>query len=130
MHGHGVGISASWSCVSPPATLATWLTNRVVSFGSTVGYNIRVTAVPLGDARDHLSEYVSDVERTHHRVTITRHGRPLAVLISPDDLAELEETVAVFTTPGALEAIREGQADAAAGRFADNEDVQARYRVR
>jgi antitoxin YefM len=129
MHGHGVGISASWSRVSPPATLATWLTNRVVSLARLLA-TIRVTAVPLGDARDRLSEYVSDVERTHHRVTITRHGRPVAVLISPDDLAELEETVAILTTPRALKAIREGQADAAAGRFADNEDVQARYRVR
>jgi antitoxin YefM len=88
-----------------------------------------VTVVPLGDARDHLSEYVSDVERTHDRVTITRHGRAVAVLISPDDLAALEETVAVLTTPGALEAIREGQADAEAGRFADNDDLKARYHL-
>jgi antitoxin YefM len=86
-----------------------------------------MTVVPLGDARDHLSEYVSDVERTHDRVTITRHGQAVAVLISPDDLAALEETVAVLTTPGALEAIREGQADAEAGRFADNDDLRARY---
>ena len=69
------------------------------------------------------------MERTHDRVTITRHGRAVAVLISPDDLAALEETVAVLTTPGALEAIREGQADAEAGRFADNDDLKARYHL-
>lgn len=86
-----------------------------------------MTGVPLGDARDHLSEYVSDVERTHNRVTITRHGRAAAVLVSPDDLAALEETVAILTTPGAVEAIGEGQADAAAGRFADNDAVRRRH---
>jgi prevent-host-death family protein len=88
-----------------------------------------MAAVPLGDARNRLSEYVTDVERTHERVTITRHGRPAAVLISVDDLASLEETLEILGTPGALEAIREGQADAAAGRFVDNDQLKARYGI-
>ncbi|MHB8506315.1 MAG: type II toxin-antitoxin system Phd/YefM family antitoxin [Acidimicrobiales bacterium] len=67
-----------------------------------------MTTVPLGEAKDHLSEYITAVERTHDRVVITRHGRPAGVLISPDDLAALEETVDVLTTPGASEAIAEG----------------------
>lgn len=88
-----------------------------------------MTAVPLGEARDRLSEYIADVERTHQRITITRHGRPAAVLISADDLASIEETLKILGTPGAVQAIREGQADAAAGRFADNDEVRARYGV-
>lgn len=85
--------------------------------------------VVLGEARDRLSEYVTDVERTHERVTITRHGHPAAVLISADDLASLEETLEILGTPGAAQAIREGQADAAAGRLADNQVIKARYGV-
>lgn len=85
--------------------------------------------VPLGDARNELSRYVADVETTHERVTITRHGKPAAVLISPDDLESLEETLDILSTPGALEAIREGEADAKAGRFVDIEDVKARYGI-
>jgi antitoxin YefM len=88
-----------------------------------------MTVVPLGEARNRLSEYVAEVERTHERVTITRHGHPAAVLISADDLASIEETLDVLRTPGALEAIGEGAADAAAGRFADNEEIKARYGV-
>ena len=88
-----------------------------------------MTAVPLGEARDRLSEYVADVERTHERVTITRHGRPAAVLISPDDLAALEETLQILGTPGAVDAIREGQADARAGRVVDNDELRARHRA-
>jgi len=49
-----------------------------------------MTSVPLGEAKNRLSEYVTDVERTHDRVLITRHGHPAAVLISPEDLAALE----------------------------------------
>ncbi|MGL5819120.1 MAG: type II toxin-antitoxin system Phd/YefM family antitoxin [Phycicoccus sp.] len=86
-----------------------------------------MTAVPLGEARDRLSEYVASVQRTHERVTITRHGHPAAVLISADDLAAIEETMDILGTPDAVDAVREGVADAASGRFADNDKIKARY---
>lgn len=89
-----------------------------------------MTSVPLAEAKNRLSEYVSDVERTHDRVTITRHGRTAAVLISADDLAALEETVDILATPGATEAIAEGLADLAAGRTADNEALRGRFAAR
>lgn len=98
-------------------------------FAPSFGYSRAVTAVPLGEARDRLSEYVADVQRTHERVTITRHGHPAAVLISADDLASIEETLEILGTPGAAEAIREGQSDAASNRFADNDEIKARYGV-
>jgi prevent-host-death family protein len=86
-----------------------------------------VTFVPLGRARNRLSEYVADVERTHERITITRHGHPAAVLISADELAAVEETLEVLRTPGSVEAIQEGLADAAAGRFVNNDEIRGRY---
>jgi prevent-host-death family protein len=89
-----------------------------------------MTTVPLAEAKNRLSEYVSEVERTHDRVTITRHGRTAAVLISSDDLAELEETVDILAQPGTAEAIAEGLADLAAGRVADNAALLARYTAR
>ena len=89
-----------------------------------------MTSVPLAEAKNRLSEYVSEVERTHDRVTITRHGRTAAVLISADDLAALEETVDLLTTRGLSEAIAEGLADLAAGRIADNAAIRARYTAR
>lgn len=85
--------------------------------------------VPLGDARNELSQYVAEVERTHERVTITRDGHPAAVLISADDLAALEETLDILGTPGAAEAIREGQADGAAGHYAGNDQLKFRYGI-
>lgn len=61
---------------------------------------------PLRAVRDHLSEVVDRVEKQHERVTITRNGRAAAVLISPEDLAELEETLSVLGDPAALADIR------------------------
>jgi len=45
---------------------------------------------PLRVVRDHLSEVVDRVEHQHERVVITRNGHAAAVLISPEDLAQLE----------------------------------------
>ena len=86
-----------------------------------------MTVVPLGEARDRLSELVSEVSTTHDRIVITRHGHADAVLISPDDLESLEETLSILSDPEALEGLREGIADANAGRFADADAIRARY---
>lgn len=74
-----------------------------------------MTSEPLHSVRDHLSEVVDRVEDQHERVIITRNGRDAAVLISPDDLAELEETIAVLSDPEALADIREADAAYARG---------------
>ncbi|MBK5306422.1 MAG: type II toxin-antitoxin system Phd/YefM family antitoxin [Frankiaceae bacterium] len=64
----------------------------------------------LRAVRDHLSEVIDRVEQHHERVVVTRNGRPAAVLISPDDLAQLEETLDVLRDAEALADIREADA--------------------
>lgn len=70
---------------------------------------------PLRSVRDHLSEVIDRVEAQHERVVVTRNGRAAAVLISPEDLAQLEETIAVLSDPEALKDIRDADAAYAAG---------------
>lgn len=70
---------------------------------------------PLRSVRDHLSEVVDRVEDHHERITITRNGREAAVIISPEDLAQLEETISVLNDPEALADIREADAAYAKG---------------
>lgn len=66
-----------------------------------------MTTTSLRDIRDHLSDYVDRVEREHDRIVLTRNGRAAAVLISPEDLAQLEETIDVLRDQQALADIRE-----------------------
>ncbi len=79
--------------------------------------------LPLVDARNRLSELVAEVEATHARVTITKHGHPAAVLISPEDLAAIEETLDVLADPEALAEIRESEAEASRGEFTSAEEM-------
>ncbi|HEX4472057.1 MAG TPA: type II toxin-antitoxin system Phd/YefM family antitoxin [Nocardioides sp.] len=62
---------------------------------------------PLRDVRNHFSDVIARVEREHERVTVTRNGRAAAVILSLDDLEELEETLVVLSDPQALADIRE-----------------------
>jgi antitoxin YefM len=84
-------------------------------------------SVPIGEAKNRLSEFIAAIERTHERIMITRHGHPAAVLISPEDLADLDETVDILMTTGAPEAIAEGLADLDGGRIADNDVLRVRF---
>jgi antitoxin YefM len=52
-----------------------------------------MTTIPLAALRSDLSAHIASVEATHDRVAITRNGRVVAVLIAPDDLESLEETI-------------------------------------
>ncbi len=74
-----------------------------------------------------MSELITEVERTHERVTVTRHGRPVAVVLSPDDLESLEETLDILSQPGALAEIRDSADDIAAGRTVSIEDIRAEF---
>lgn len=65
--------------------------------------------VPLSEAKDKLSGLVEDVDRTHEIVTITRHGRAAAVLMSADDLESLHETLYWLSQPGIREDVTEAR---------------------
>lgn len=70
---------------------------------------------PLRDVRANFSDVVDRVSKHHERVTVTKNGRPVAVVMSPDDLAALEETLDVLSDPSALADIREADAARARG---------------
>lgn len=63
---------------------------------------------PLTDAKANLSALVDELQRTHEPVTITRHGKVAAVLIAPEDLATLMETLEWLADPGHAAELNEG----------------------
>ncbi|MHB1345639.1 MAG: type II toxin-antitoxin system Phd/YefM family antitoxin [Thermoleophilia bacterium] len=83
--------------------------------------------LPLADVKARLSELVERVASEHDRVLITRRGRPAAVLMSPDDLEALEETLDLLSGPDAIGEIRRAEADLDAGLGFSAADVRAKY---
>jgi antitoxin YefM len=55
--------------------------------------------LPLAEVKAKFSEMVDRVEQQHDRITVTRNGRPAAVLMSADDLAALEDTLELLSDP-------------------------------
>jgi prevent-host-death family protein len=63
--------------------------------------------LPLATVKARFSELVDRVARQQDRVIVTRKGRPAAVLVSPEDLDSLEETLAVLSDPELMVQVRE-----------------------
>ena len=84
----------------------------------------------LTDAKARLSELVSRVQAHHERVTITLHGKASAVLISPDDLERMEETIAALTDADLTLQLVASESDLSAGRTESLDDVREAMRAR
>jgi antitoxin YefM len=71
--------------------------------------------LPFSEVKAHLSEVADRVEREHDRILVTRNGRPSFVLLSPDDLASLEETVDILQDDELMDSLRTSRRQAAIG---------------
>ena len=83
--------------------------------------------LPLAEIKKRLSEIVDGVEQRHDRVVLTRNGRPAAVILSPEDLESLEETLDILSDPKAMREIRKAEREIDAGDAITVEDLRAKY---
>lgn len=70
--------------------------------------------VPVRELRSRLADLLDEVAHRREHVTITRRGRPSAVLVPVDEYAALEETAEILSDEDTLDAIRQGLDDIAA----------------
>jgi len=83
--------------------------------------------LPLAEIKKRLSEVVDGVEERHDRVVLTRNGRPAAVILSPDDLEALEESLEILSNPKAVREIRAAEAEINRGRSLTADELRAKY---
>lgn len=83
--------------------------------------------LPLAYVKAHLSEIVDRVERQHDRVVLTRNGRPAVVLVSPEDLEALEETLDILSDENALREIQEAREEVSRGDTVDGDLLRSKY---
>ncbi|MFZ4388147.1 MAG: type II toxin-antitoxin system Phd/YefM family antitoxin [Chthoniobacterales bacterium] len=85
-----------------------------------------MTTTSLATVKAQLSAFVESVHGTHERVVITRNGEPAAVLISPDDLESLEETITLLSDHEAMAEINEARKAIAQGDLVDMSKIMRR----
>jgi len=83
--------------------------------------------LPLAEIKARLSEIVDRIEHEHERIVLTRHGRPAAVIMSPEDLAALEDTLELLSDPSAKAEIEAARDDVAQGRTFGADQLRAKY---
>src|SRR5450755_4313575 len=91
---------------------------------------LTMTVLPLGDVKSHLSELVGRVHDHHERVTVTVHGRPSAVLIAPEDLEALEETLEIMRDAATMNRLAESDAELARGEYVSADELAEAVRRR
>lgn len=83
--------------------------------------------LPLAEIKARLSEIVDRVEVQHQRVTLTKNGRPAAVLISPEDLEALEDTLEILSNPSAVKEIQRARDEIRRGKGITGDELRAKY---
>lgn len=71
--------------------------------------------LPFSEVKAHLSELADRVEIEHDRIMVTRNGRPSFVLMSPDDLESLEETLDIVRDDELMKSLRRSRKEADLG---------------
>ncbi len=83
--------------------------------------------LPLANVKSKFSEMVDRVEHTHDRIIVTRNGRPAAVLISPEELESLEDTLELLSDPEAMRELAESRKANESGDFIDGDELRRRF---
>src|SRR5439155_13371595 len=85
--------------------------------------------LPLAEAKAKLSGLIDDVARHDERVTITKQGRPAAVLMSHEEATSLDATLEIMSDPEFYaEILRNRRAlDRGKGRAYDLDEILEEY---
>lgn len=84
----------------------------------------------LASVKAHFSHVIDEVAGTHERVTVTKNGSPVAVILAVEDYESLVETLEILSDPKAVAEIREAESQMSDGEVYDEADVRAALAAR
>lgn len=67
-----------------------------------------MNTISVSEAKMKLSSLVDSVQKTDEEVVITKNGRPVAVLVSPDEFESWRETMRIRFDSDLMEEIKNG----------------------
>jgi len=74
---------------------------------------------PLSEVRGNLSGIISELKKDRRRVVVTVHGKPAAVIMSPEEV----ETLEITSDPELMASLRRAVEDVKAGRVVSHEEL-------
>lgn len=83
--------------------------------------------ITLKELRPKLPKVIEQVDAELDRYIISKHGEPIAILLSLDDYESLIETLNERTDKENLKRIRKGMREAKEGKTIDWAKVKAKY---
>ena len=89
-----------------------------------------MTTQSLAAVKAHFSQVIDEVAGTHERVTVTRNGSPVAVILAVEDYESLVETLEILSDPRARSEIRQAEEAMAAGEVYGEAEVRAALAAR
>lgn len=85
---------------------------------------------PLAAVKSRFSKIIDEVASTHERVTVTKNGSPVAVIVAVEDFESLTETLGILSDPATMAALRQAEGDLADGPGEDEARVRAALAAR
>lgn len=85
--------------------------------------------MPLSEAKVQLSKLVDSVSTRDEQVTITRNGRPAAVIVSPDEFESWQATIEILRDPDFAASVRRGIRDLDEGRVIEEPELRKLFGV-
>jgi len=85
--------------------------------------------MPISEARIRLPELVNLADSLFRKTYITVKGKIKAILINPEELSLMEETLEVLSDPKTMKAINQGKKEVKAGKVVDWQDLKKELRI-
>jgi len=89
-----------------------------------------MTTQSLAAVKAQFSRVIDEIVGTHERVTVTKNGSPVAVILAVEDYESLMETLEVLSDPRARAEIKQAETEMAAGEVHDEAEVRAALAAR
>ncbi len=86
--------------------------------------------LPLSEAKQQLSKIVDAVAKRDEKVTITRNGKPAALIISPQEYEGLEATLEIMSDPEFMADIRRGLRNLDEGKVLTQREIEELFDLR
>ncbi len=81
--------------------------------------------VTVRELRPRLARILEDVNKRFERYIVTKRGRPIAMILSPDDFEGLIETLDILGDKATMKRLRKAQRDVRAGKTRSLEEIEA-----